>query len=146
MSLRRQLWAQILTKLHEPKMDSTLFFNPFQVVHMNFATKNLLACLHSASSTVEWYSLFGKFVPSNSKPNKPNFYVYNLFGDIWCWLEWGQAISMCFHTFDRDKYKQLHLVQFHMIMTSIRAWSTSLHYIYPPKNGVLLVPLSENYW
>ena len=37
-------------------MDSTLFFNPFQVVYMNFATKNLLACLCSASSTVETIS------------------------------------------------------------------------------------------
>ena len=46
-------------------------------------------------------SLFGKFLPSNSKPNTPNFYLYNLFGVIWCWFEWEQAISMCFHTFDR---------------------------------------------
>ena len=38
-------------------MDSTLFFNPFQVVCMNFATKNLLACLCSASSTVETISM-----------------------------------------------------------------------------------------
>ena len=37
-------------------MDSTLFFNPFQVVCMNFATKHLLACLCSASSTVETIS------------------------------------------------------------------------------------------
>ena len=37
----RQLQAQILTKLREPMMDSTLFFNPFQVVYMNFAGKNL---------------------------------------------------------------------------------------------------------
>ena len=57
MSSRRQLKAQILTKLHEPKMDSTLFFNPFQVLYMNFATKNLLACLCSASSTVETVSM-----------------------------------------------------------------------------------------
>ena len=35
--------------LHEPKMDSTIFLNPFQVVYMNFATKNLLACLCSVS-------------------------------------------------------------------------------------------------
>ena len=35
--------------LHESKMDSTLFLNPFQVVYMNFATKNLLACLCSIS-------------------------------------------------------------------------------------------------
>ena len=34
-------------------MDSTLFFYPFQVVYMNFATKNLLACLYSAISIVE---------------------------------------------------------------------------------------------
>ena len=34
-------------------MDSTPFFNPFPVVYMNFATKNLLACLCSASSAVE---------------------------------------------------------------------------------------------
>ena len=46
-----------MTKLHEPKMDSTLFFNPFPVVYMNFATKNLLACLCSASSTVETISM-----------------------------------------------------------------------------------------
>ena len=38
-------------------MDSTLFFNPFQVVYMNFATKSLLACLCSASSTVEAVSM-----------------------------------------------------------------------------------------
>ena len=38
-------------------MDSTLFFNPFQVMYMNFATKNLLACLSSASSTVETVSM-----------------------------------------------------------------------------------------
>ena len=38
-------------------MDSTLFFNPFQVVYMNFATKNLLACLCPASSTVETVSI-----------------------------------------------------------------------------------------
>ena len=34
---------------YESKMDSTLFLNPFQVVYMNFATKNLLACLCSVS-------------------------------------------------------------------------------------------------
>ena len=39
------------------QIDSTLFFNPFQVVYINFATKNLLACLHSASSTVETISM-----------------------------------------------------------------------------------------
>ena len=38
-------------------MDSTLFFNPFPVVYMNFATKNLLVCLCSASSTVETISM-----------------------------------------------------------------------------------------
>ena len=38
-------------------MDSTLFFDPFQVVYMNFATKNLLACLCSVSSTVETISM-----------------------------------------------------------------------------------------
>src|SRR6201986_4182289 len=38
-------------------MDSTLFFNPFPVVYMNFAIKNLLACLCSASSTVETISM-----------------------------------------------------------------------------------------
>ena len=38
-------------------MDSTLFFNPFQVVYMNFATKSLLECLRSASSTVETISM-----------------------------------------------------------------------------------------
>ena len=56
-TFKRQLWAQILTKLHEPKMDSTLFFNPFPVVYMNIATKNLLACLCSASSTVKTISM-----------------------------------------------------------------------------------------
>ena len=56
-TFKRQWWAQILTNLHEPKMDSTLLFNPFQVVYMNFATKNLLACLCSASSTVETISM-----------------------------------------------------------------------------------------
>ena len=34
-------------------MDSTLIFNPFSVVYMNFARKNLLACLCSAEFTVE---------------------------------------------------------------------------------------------
>ena len=29
-------------------------------------------------------SLFGKFLPLNSKPNKSNLYAYNLFGVIWC--------------------------------------------------------------
>ena len=38
-------------------MDSTLFFDPFPVVYMNFATKSLLACLCSASSTVETISM-----------------------------------------------------------------------------------------
>ena len=38
-------------------MDSTLFFNPFPVVYMNFTTKYLLACLCSASSTVETISI-----------------------------------------------------------------------------------------
>ena len=38
-------------------MDSTLFFYPFQVVYMNFATKNLLACLCSAISIVETISI-----------------------------------------------------------------------------------------
>ena len=38
-------------------MDSTLFFDPFQVVYINFATKNLLACLCFASSTVETMSM-----------------------------------------------------------------------------------------
>ena len=38
-------------------MDSTVFFDPFQVVYMNFATKNLLACLCFASSTVETMSM-----------------------------------------------------------------------------------------
>ena len=38
-------------------MDSTLFFNPFPVVYMNFAIKNLLACLCSASFTVETISM-----------------------------------------------------------------------------------------
>ena len=38
-------------------MDSTLFSNPFQVVYMNFATKNLLACLCAALSTVETVSM-----------------------------------------------------------------------------------------
>ena len=38
-------------------MDYTLFFDPFQVVYMNFATKNLLACLCFASSTVETVSM-----------------------------------------------------------------------------------------
>ena len=52
-------------------------------------------------------SLFGKFLPSHSQPNKPNLHVYNLFGVIWCWFEWEQAISMCFHTFDRDEYNAL---------------------------------------
>ena len=38
-------------------MDSTLFFNPFPVVYMNFATKNLLACLCSALFIVETISM-----------------------------------------------------------------------------------------
>jgi len=38
-------------------------------------------------------------------------------------------------------YKQLHLAQFCMIMTSIGAWSP---YIYPTINRVLLVLLFEN--
>ena len=65
----RQLWAQILNKLHEPKMDSTLFFNLFQVVYMNFATKNLLACLCSAlfKITVERISMLF--------PDLVNFYL-----------------------------------------------------------------------
>ena len=57
MNLRWQLWAQILTKFHESKMDSTLLFNPFPVVYMNFARKNLLACLCSAEFTVETISM-----------------------------------------------------------------------------------------
>ena len=59
---KRQLWAQILTNLHEPKMDSTLLFNPFEVVHMNFATKNLLACLCSASPTIETISIIFSYL------------------------------------------------------------------------------------
>ena len=51
-------------------------------------------------------SLFGKFLPSHSQSNKPNLHVYNLFGVIWCRFEWEQAISMCFHTFDRDEYSK----------------------------------------
>ena len=35
--------------LHESKVDATLFLNPFQVVYMNFARRNLLACLCSVS-------------------------------------------------------------------------------------------------
>ena len=58
----------ILTKLHEPMMDSTLFFNPFQVVYMNFTTKNLLACLCSASSTVETISMIFPYLV--------NFYLH----------------------------------------------------------------------
>ena len=46
-----------MTKLHESKMDSTLLFNPFPVVYMNFARKNLLACLCSAEFTVETISM-----------------------------------------------------------------------------------------
>ena len=38
-------------------MDSTLFFNPFQVVYVNFATKNLLVCCYSTSSAVETISM-----------------------------------------------------------------------------------------
>ena len=38
-------------------MDSTLFLYPFQVVYMNFATKDLLACLCSAISIVETISI-----------------------------------------------------------------------------------------
>ena len=54
-------------------------------------------------------SLFGNRLPSDSRPNKPNLYVYNLFGVIWCWFDWEQAISMCFHTFDRDEYMQMYV-------------------------------------
>ena len=73
----------------------------------------LVFCIIYCRDNIYDISLFGKFLPSNSKPNKFNFYAYNLFGVIWCWFEWEQAISMCFHTFDRDKYikgaKMIHL-------------------------------------
>ena len=42
----------MLTKLHKSKMNSTLFFNPFQVVCMNVATRNLLVCLCSAVEAI----------------------------------------------------------------------------------------------
>ena len=50
-------------------MDSTLFFNPFQVVYMNFTTKNLLAYLCSAlfKITVERISMLF--------PDLVNFYL-----------------------------------------------------------------------
>ena len=51
-----------MTNLHEPKMDSTLFLNPFQLVYMNFATKNLQACLCSAVSTVETISIIFSYL------------------------------------------------------------------------------------
>ena len=64
----------------------------------------LVFCIIYCRDNIYHISLFDKFLPSNSKPNKSNFYAYNLFEVIWCWFEWEQAISMCFHTFDRDKY------------------------------------------
>ena len=45
-------------------MDSSLFFNPFQVVYMNFATKNLLVCSCSASSTIETISMIFLYLVS----------------------------------------------------------------------------------
>ena len=43
-------------------MDSTLIFNSFLLVYMKFATKNLLACLCSASSTVETVSMISPYL------------------------------------------------------------------------------------
>ena len=65
----------------------------------------LVFCIIYRRDNIYDISLFGKFLPSNSKPNKSNFYACNLFGVIWCWFEWEWAISMCFHTFDRDEYR-----------------------------------------
>ena len=97
------LWAQILTKLHEPKMDSTLLFDPFQVVFCCKKASNMLVfCSIHCRDNIYDIS-FGKFLTSDLRLNKPNFYVYNLFGVILCWFEWEQAVSVCFHTFDQDK-------------------------------------------
>ena len=64
----------------------------------------LVFCVIYCRDNIYDISLFGKFLPSNSKPNKSNFYAYNLFEVIWYWFEWEWAISMYFHTFDRDEY------------------------------------------
>ena len=56
--------------------------NLFQVVYMNLATKKPLACLCSASSTMETISLIFPYLV--------NFYL-----QIW-------DSTMCFHTFDKE--------------------------------------------
>ena len=105
-TFKRQLWAQILTKLHEPKMDSTLFFLPLSSGVHEFCYKKspsmLVFCSIYCRDHIYNLSLFGNCLPSDSIPNQPNLYVYNLFGVIWCWFDCEQAISMYFHTFNRD--------------------------------------------
>ena len=105
-SFKRQLWAHILTKLHQPKIDSTLFFWHLSSGVDEFCYRKspniLVFCSIYCRDHIYDIYLFGKFLPLNSRLNKPNFYVHNIFELVWCWFEWDQAISRCCHTFDRD--------------------------------------------